>query len=194
MASPALALFEILDKVSFKTTLCVDVEEDLKVALKLRSDHIFFVESKDITSTLDISEEVFDLIISFADSNIIIAQLARLRFSKDCEILIVSSNLISYALNSSRKTLLERRVRRQLIGEVRRRYANFSIEAYYPFPDIKSPQMILSTIGLGRLYFRYWSWLKPNRHTISKIFEIVIVGFFKSPRLSPYIILKLTKK
>ena len=55
MASPALALFEILDKVSFKTTLCVDVEEDLKVALKLRSDHIFFVESKDITSTLDIS-------------------------------------------------------------------------------------------------------------------------------------------
>ena len=125
MASPALALFEILDKVSFKTTLCVDVEEDLKVALKLRSDHIFFVESKDITSTLDISEEVFDLIISFADSNIIIAQLARLRFSKGCEILIVSSNLISYALNSSRKTLLERRVRRQLIGEVRRRYANF---------------------------------------------------------------------
>ena len=194
MASPALALFEILDKVSFKTTLCVDVEEDLKVALKLRSDHIFFVESKDITSTLDISEEVFDLIISFADSNIIIAQLARLRFSKGCEILIVSSNLISYALNSSRKTLLERRVRRQLIGEVRRRYANFSIEAYYPFPDIKSPQMILSTIGLSRLYFRYWSWLKPNRHTNSKIFEIVIVGFFKSPRLSPYIILKLTKK
>lgn len=194
MASPALALFEILDKVSFKTTLCVDVEEDLKVALKSRSDHIFFVESKDITSTLDLSKEVFDLIISFADSKIIITQLARLRFSKDCEILIVSSNLISYALNSSRKTLLERRARRQLISEVRRRYANFSIEAYYPFPDIQSPQMILSTIGLGRLYFRYWSWLKPNRHTISKIFEIVIVGFFKSPRLSPYIILKLSKK
>ena len=194
MTSPALALFEILDKISFKNTLCVDVEEDLKAALKLRSDYIFFAESKDIASTLDLSKEVFDLIISFADSKIIIARLAQLGFSKDCEILIVSSNLISYALNSSRKTFLERRVRRQLIGEVKRRYSDFSIEAYYPFPDIQSPKMILSTIGLGSLYFRYWSWRKPNRYTISKIFEIIIVGFFKSPRFSPYIILKLTKK
>lgn len=194
MASSALALFEILDKICYQKILCVDVADDLKAPLKLRSDLIISIESKDINSTLDLSKEVFDLVISFADSKIIIAQLAQLRFSKDCEILIVSSNLISYARNSSGKTFLERRVRRQLIGEVKKGYANFSIEEYYPFPDINSPQMILSKVNLGSLYFRYWSWLKPNRNTIGKIFEIVIVKFFRSPRFSPHMILKLSKK
>ncbi|MDB4110556.1 hypothetical protein N9564_01860 [Amylibacter sp.] len=194
MVSPAVALLEILDKISFKKTLCVDITDDLKASLKLRSDIIVCVESDDIALTHDLSNEVFDLIISFADSKTTISQLARLCTTKDCEILIISSNLVSYALDSSRKTLLKRRPRWQLVGEVRRRYANFSIEEYYPFPDLQSPQMILSKAGLERLYFRYWSWLKPNRYLISKIFEIVIVGFFKSPRLSPYIILKLSKK
>jgi len=193
VATFGLALLEVIEKDCFKSTLCIDVEDDaIKDALVLRSKFVTFIKSHEISSELDFASDFFDLIISYSDSKPILRCLSEIQHSDNCEILIISENLFTYNPASTKKGLLGRRSRIFLLYQINQVFSNFSIETYYPFPDVYRPEMILSTKSLGNLYFRYWSWRNLEINLFGKILESLFVKIFRSSIFSPQIIIKLT--
>ncbi len=193
MTSSALALLELLEQDCFNNALCIDVDKNIKKALELRSEKVFFVQSEDNAAQLEFPQEIFDLIVSYSDRKAIIQKIYETEHSKKCEILIVSSNLITYDPKATKKPFFARKQRHVLVKDIGKIYTNFSIELYYPFPNIFSPEMILSKSGVQVLYFRYWSWKGDVKQFFCKLCESVMVQVFKSPLFSPHTIIKLSK-
>tara|TARA_Y100000588_G_C14161256_1_gene884920 strand:+ start:109 stop:699 length:591 start_codon:yes stop_codon:yes gene_type:complete len=191
MSESALALLEILDGYCFRRTLCIDVDDELMGALEIRSDLVFSLNSNESNLISGFSNEKFDLIISFSDHKTVLQALSRIEHSRDCEMLIISDNFFTYNPSSSRKDLLTRRMRSPLMYQIKQLFISFSIQKYYPFPDVYKPEMILSYKGLGDFYFRYWSWRRSKENRLAKILESFFVNLCRSPMFSPQIIIKL---
>lgn len=194
MATFGLALLEVIEKDYFKSTLCIDVDDDaIKDALVLRSKFVTFIKSHEIGSELDFSNDFFDLIISYSDSKPILHCLSEIQHSDNCEILIVSSNLFTYSSSSIKKYFFERRFRMSLLFDIKKLFSNFILERYYPFPNIYAPEMILMSTGISTLYFRYWSWRAARINIVSKVIEYVLLRGLKITNFSPHMIVKLSK-
>ena len=191
MSGSALALLEILDGYYFRKTLCIDVDDEVIKALELRSHLVFSLNSNEKDLLSGLSNEKFDLIISFSDNKTVIQELSNIEHNRNCEILIISDNLFTYNPSSSRKDVLTRRMRSSLIYQIKQLFNSFSIQRYYPFPNVYKPEMILSDNGLSDFYFRYWSWRKLEENRIGKVLESLFVNLFRSPMFSPQIIIKL---
>ena len=193
MAGPALALLELLEQDYFDNTLCIDADRNIKKAIDLRSGQVYFVQSKEHIGRVDFPQETFDLIVSYSDSKPIIQKIYEIKRSKKCEILIISNNLITYNPKGTRKPFFARKKRYRFLKDLEKIYYNFSVELYYPFPNIFLPEMILSKSGVQKLYFRYWSWKGGFKQFCSKLCESIMVQVFKSPMFSPHIVVKLSK-
>lgn len=193
MSESVLALLEILDGYCFKRALCIDIDVEIENALNIRCEEVLAFQSNKSDFFSQIKNEKFDLIISFSDKKSLIQNLSHIYFEKDCEILIISENLISYNFTNFKKNILDRRLRSYLIYQIKKSFEGFSIQNYYPFPNVQRPEMILSKKGFSD-YFRYWSWKKLSKGLVSKILEIFFVSTLRSPMFSPYIIIKLKNK
>ncbi len=161
--------------------------------MTLRSEYINFIKSDEISSELDFSDDLFDLIISYSDLKSVLLWVSKIEYAENCDILIVSSNFFTYSSNSNKKYFSERRLRMSLLMDVKKLFGNFNLERYYPFPNIHAPQMILTSKGISNLYFRYWSWRSRRISVMSKIIEYIILKGFKSASFSPHMIVKLSK-
>jgi len=189
MSESVLAILEILDDYCYERALCIDAEEEIERALKIRCKSVLSINYPNRVLFNNFIDEEFDLIISFSDNNSLIRGLRNV-CNENCEILIISHNLLSYNLSGQKKDISSRRLRGSFIYQLKKSFHSFSMLNYYPFPDIYKPEMILTKKGLKN-YFRYWSWKQLSKSLFSRFFENLLVNTFRSPIFSPHIIVKL---
>lgn len=189
MSKPIVAILEILDEYCYERALCIDVDDEIESALKVRCKSVLSIDTQNSLTFTNLVDDEFDLIISFSDNNSLISELRKV-CNDSSEILIVSHNLLSYNLSGQKINISNRRLRGSVLNELNKYFNNFSKLNYYPFPDIYEPEMILTKNGLKN-YFRYWSWKQLSKSLLERFFEHLLVNIFKSPIFSPHIIVKL---
>ena len=189
MSRSIVAILEILDEYCYEKALCINADEEIESALKVRCKSVMSINIQKRSTLTNFVDGDFDLIISFSDNKSLISELSNI-CNDNSEILIISHNLLSYNLTGQKIKIFDRRLRGSFFYQLNKYFRSFSKLNYYPFPDIYKPEMILTKNGLNN-YFRYWSWKQFSKSLLERFFEYLLVNIFRSPIFSPHIIVKL---
>ena len=121
-----------------------------------------------------------------------------LKHNTEAEILLIVENKFTYCSHSIllfALKLFQRRRKLDVAYSILKQddLENKIIKKYTAFPDIYSPELILTDLNLN-FYRRYWSWrteMKGDRSLLSFIAEYIMITWFKTTFGSPFSIYKI---
>ena len=184
----------MLAKRKYKSTLAINLWWELENAIQVHTNHFTKADKED--TLVDINNH--DLIIALVERKSLSNFRKILTQNKQAEILLIVENKFTYCSHSILLFGLKLFQREKELDIAcsffqQDNLEKKSIKKYTAFPDIYSPELILTDWNLN-LYRRYWSWrreMKGDRSLLSFISEYIMISWFKTTFGSPFSIYRI---